>query len=84
MRCTGTQKQDFHKPNLELTVFWQHKMTLRTMITVGPNHKTTFRANPLGLMPKKEDKTEKDQQERHYFPRPDHELPFNSLRTFKF
>jgi len=54
------------------------------MITVGPNHKTTFRANPLGLMPKKEDKTEKDQQERHYFPRPDHELPFNSLRTFKF
>ena len=59
MRCTSTQKQDFHKPNLELTVFWKHKMTLRTMITVGPNHKTTFRANPLGLMPKKEDKTDK-------------------------
>ena len=62
MRCTGTQKQDFHRPHLELTAFWKHKMAFRTLIAVGPNHKTTFGTNPLSLMPKKEDETKKDQQ----------------------
>ena len=53
-------------------------------MAVGPNHQTAFGTNPFGLMPKKEDKTEKDQQERYYLPRADHESPFNSLRIFKF
>lgn len=59
-------------------------MTFWTLMAVGPNHQTAFGTNPFGLMPKKEDKTEKDQQERYYLPRADHESPFNSLRIFKF
>ena len=83
MRCTSTQKQDFHKPNLELTVFWKHKMTFRTLMTISPNHKTTLRTNPFGLISKKENKTKKNQQQRQNLPRTNHESPSQLLENLQ-